>query len=201
MAAWTPGTRARRARIAVFASGRGSNLASLMAAYPRGAERTVALVISDRADAPALDRARAAGVSAYHFEFPKGGREAFEGQAASALAISEIDLVCLAGFMRILSPGFVSERLGRMINVHPSLLPEFPGLDPQRRALQAGATVAGCTVHFVDAGVDTGPIIAQARVPVLPGDTEETLSERILGAEHRLYPMAVGLVLDGISRA
>ena len=200
MANWTPGTRARRARIAVFASGRGSNLGSLMSAYPRGADRAVAMVISDQAAAPALERARKAGLAAYHIQFPKGGREAFERQAAGALAVGEIDLVCLAGFMRILSAEFVRERFGRILNVHPALLPDFPGLDPQRRVLEAGLKVSGCTIHFVDEGTDTGPIVAQARVPILPGDSEVTLSERILAAEHRLYPMAVGLVLDGISR-
>ena len=196
----------RTARIAVMASGRGSNLASLLAAFPPDAKQaddalgSVALVISNTVDAPALERAREAGVAAHHVRWDgAAGRDDFERRVTDLLEGAEIDLVCLAGFMRLLSPEFTARYRGRLLNIHPSLLPDFRGLHAQRQALAAGATEAGCTVHFVDAGIDTGPVVVQRRVPVLPGDTEETLSMRILAVEHEAYPAAVTAVLTGSS--
>ena len=194
----------RTARIAVFASGRGSNLASLLTAFPPHPAATgghlgsVTLVISNKADAPALERARAAGVSATHVRWDAHhGKAAFEHEVTTLLTEAAIDLVCLAGFMRLLSPAFTERYAGRLVNIHPSLLPDFRGLHAQRQALEAGVAEAGCTVHFVDAGVDTGTPILQRRVPVLHGDTEESLTSRILEAEHEAYPEAVRMVLKG----
>ena len=189
----------RQARIAVFASGRGSNLASLLAAFgPDDGEAlaTVRLVVSDRAEASALERARAAGIVAEHVPFGRD-RAGFEARADALLREHGIDLVCLAGFMRVLSGGFTERWEGRLLNVHPSLLPAFRGLHAQRQALEAGVHESGCTVHFVDAGVDTGHVIVQRRVPVLPGDDETSLAARILDQEHLAYPEAVRLVLRG----
>ena len=189
---------ARSARIAVLASGRGSNLAALLDAFPPGAALgEIALVLSNRAAAPALTRAREAGVAAHHV--PWADRDGFERAASALLERHAIDLVCLAGFMRILSPAFVERHAGRMLNIHPSLLPAFRGLHAQRQALAAGVGESGCTVHFVDAGVDTGPIVVQRRVPVHEGDTEESLAARILTAEHEAYPEAVRRVLSGVA--
>jgi phosphoribosylglycinamide formyltransferase 1 len=189
----------RQARIAVFASGRGSNLASLLAAYPPSCEEPLAsvrLIVSDRATAPALERGRAAGVSAEHVAFGRD-RARFEGAADELLRLHAIDLVCLAGFMRVLSAGFVARWQGRMINVHPSLLPAFRGLHAPRQAIEAGVRESGCTVHFVDAGIDTGRTIVQRRVRVEPGDDEHSLAARILVEEHVAFPEAVRLVLRG----
>ena len=187
---------ARPARIAVFASGRGSNLEALLAAFPPGdALGEVALVISNRGTAPALAKARAAGVDAAHVPYPD--RSSFEAEAEQRLSDAAIDLVCLAGFMRILSPAFVGRHRGRLLNVHPSLLPAFRGLHAQRQALEAGVAESGCTVHFVDEGVDTGRIVVQRRVPVLEGDSEERLAERIRSEEHSAFVEAVKLVLSG----
>jgi phosphoribosylglycinamide formyltransferase-1 len=200
----------RAARIAVFASGRGSNLASLLAAFPPGAgvaaddtPGRVALVVSNVPDAPALGRAREADVPtvAVAWRRGEGSREAFEREVQAALDRHGIDLICLAGFMRILSPAFTARWSGRVVNIHPSLLPAFRGLHAQRQALAAGARESGCTVHLVDAGVDTGRILLQRRVPVRPGDTEATLSERILEQEHRAYPDAVRALLRGAAPA
>jgi phosphoribosylglycinamide formyltransferase-1 len=186
----------RPARIAVLASGRGSNLEALLLAFgPRDPVGRVALVLSNKPAAGALAVARRYGVEARHVPFPE--RDAFERGARDALSEAGIDLVCLAGFMRILSPGFVSAFRGRLLNIHPSLLPAFRGLHAQRQALEAGVPESGCTVHFVDAGVDTGAVVTQRRVPVLPGDDEATLAERILAEEHRAYPEAVRCVLLG----
>ena len=197
----------RTARIAILASGRGSNLASLLAAFPPGANAghrgdpalgSIAIVISNKPDAPALTRARAAGVDAVHVPWDaQHPRSSFEDEVARLLDAAAIDLVCLAGFMRLLSPGFTARYAGRLLNIHPSLLPDFRGLHAQRQALAAGVAEAGCTVHLVDAGVDTGQVILQKRVPVLPTDTEESLSERILQVEHLAYPEAVTAVLSG----
>ena len=191
----------RGARIAVFASGRGSNLASLLAAFPpsEGTPGRVALVVSNVPDAPALERAREAGVAAVQVPWRRGqgSREAFEREAQAALDRHGIDLICLAGFMRILSPGFTERWSGRLVNIHPSLLPAFRGLHAQRQALEAGARESGCTVHLVDAGVDTGRILLQRRVPILPEDSEEALARRILAQEHRAYPEAVRALLRG----
>lgn len=195
----------RPARLAVFASGRGSNLAALLAAFPpAGGARDdpdggVALVVSDHVDAGALALARGAGVEALHVPFGRD-RATFEAAAQAALARHGIDLVLLAGFMRVLSPAFADAWRGRVLNVHPSLLPAFPGLHAARQALAAGATRSGCTVHFVDAGVDTGPVIAQRAVEVRPGDDEEALQARIQAAEHELYPACVRAVLRGHRR-
>lgn len=196
----------RTARLAVLASGRGSNLAALLDAYPPlpaeaadGAAppvAAVALVISDRHDAGALGLARAAGVPAAHLPFAPD-RAAFEAAALAALERAGVDLVVLAGFMRVLSPAFVARWPGRLLNVHPSLLPAFPGLHAVRQALAAGVERSGCTVHFVDAGVDTGPVIVRHEVPVLPDDDEVSLQTRIQAAEHRAYPEAVGAVVRG----
>jgi phosphoribosylglycinamide formyltransferase 1 len=185
--------------VGVLASGRGSNLHAILEACARpGFPARVAVVISDRERAVALERARVAGVEAVWVN-PKdfGDREAFDLTLVHELQSRGVGLVCHAGFMRILSPLYVRVFAGRALNVHPSLLPAFPGLHAQRQALEYGAKVAGATVHFVDEGVDTGPIVLQAAVPVEPGDTEETLAARILVQEHRLYPEAIRLFAQG----
>ncbi len=180
--------------IAVLASGRGSNLAALVAGFP-GAVR---LVIANNPGAAALDRARAAGIEAVaidHRPF-RGDRAAHEREIHAALEARGIGLVCLAGYMRRLTPLLVGAWAGRMLNIHPSLLPAFPGLDTHRRALAAGVAIHGCSVHLVTEGVDEGPILGQAAVPVLDSDTEETLAARVLAAEHVLYPAVVAQWLD-----
>jgi phosphoribosylglycinamide formyltransferase-1 len=185
--------------VAVLCSGRGSNLQAILdACAAPGFPARVALVLSDRERAPALDRAQRAGVAA-RFVNPKdfGDRAAFEAALVAELERHGVELVCLAGFMRVLGPEFIRRFQGRIMNVHPSLLPAFPGLAAQRQALAYGVRVAGATVHFVDEGVDTGPIILQASVPVHPDDTEEALSARILHEEHRLYPQAIRLFAEG----
>jgi phosphoribosylglycinamide formyltransferase 1 len=194
----TPGPG--RLRVGVLASGRGSNLQALLDASARpDYPAEVVLVISDRERAAALDRARAAGVEAL-FVNPKdfGDRQAFDLALVREFTARRVGLVCNAGYMRILSTAYVRAFAGRAMNIHPSLLPAFPGLHAQRQALEHGAKVAGATVHFVDEGpVDTGPIILQASVPVQPEDTEDSLSARILAEEHRLYPEAVRLFAEG----
>lgn len=189
-----------RLSVGVLVSGRGSNLQALLDACARSDyPAEVVVVISDRERAAALDRARAAGVEALVVN-PKdfADREAFDHALVRELEARRVGLACNAGFMRILSPAYVRAFAGRALNIHPSLLPAFPGLHAQRQALEHGAKVAGATVHFVDDGpVDTGPIILQASVPVLPDDTEESLSARILVEEHRLYPEAVRLFAEG----
>jgi phosphoribosylglycinamide formyltransferase-1 len=188
-----------RLRVGVLASGRGSNLQALLDASARtDYPAEVVVVISDRERAGALDRARADGVEAL-FVNPKdfGDRESFDLALVRELTARRVGLVCHAGFMRILSVPYVRAFAGRAMNIHPSLLPAFPGLHAQRQALEHGAKVAGATVHFVDEGVDTGPIVLQASVPVQPDDTEESLSARILAEEHRLYPEAVRLFAEG----
>ena len=188
-----------RLRVGVLASGWGSNLQALLDASARSDyPAEVVVVISDRERAVALDRARAEGVEAL-FVNPKdfGDRESFDLALVHELTARRVGLVCHAGFMRILSTPYVRAFAGRAMNIHPSLLPAFPGLHAQRQALEHGAKVAGATVHFVDEGVDTGPIVLQASVPVQPDDTEESLSARILVEEHRLYPEAVRLFAEG----
>jgi phosphoribosylglycinamide formyltransferase-1 len=189
-----------RTRLGVLVSGRGSNLQALLdASARRDYPAEVVVVISDRERAAALDRARDAGVEAL-FVNPKdfADREAFDLALVRELEARRVDLVCNAGFMRILSPAYVRAFAGRAMNIHPSLLPAFPGLHAQRQALEYGVKIAGATVHFVGEGpVDTGPIILQASVPVQPDDTEESLSARILVEEHRLYPEAVRLFAQG----
>jgi phosphoribosylglycinamide formyltransferase-1 len=185
--------------VGVLASGRGSNLQALLdaCADPTFPAR-IAVVISDREQAPALDRARVAGVEALWVN-PRdfADRAAFDAALVRELQARKVGLVCHAGYMRILSPAYCRAFAGRALNIHPSLLPAFPGLHAPRQALEHGVRVSGCTVHFVDEGVDTGPIVLQAAVPVLPGDTEETLAARILIEEHRLYPAAVRLFAEG----
>jgi phosphoribosylglycinamide formyltransferase-1 len=197
----------RTARLAVFASGRGSNLASLLTAFPpRGQAPAggaplgrVALVVSNVPEAAALARARSAGVAARAIPWRRGegDRAGFEAEAQRELDAHGIDLVCLAGFMRILSAEFTARWAGRIVNVHPSLLPAFRGLHAQRQALRAGVRESGCTIHLVDAGVDTGRVLLQRRVPVRPDDTEQRLAERILAEEHVAYPEAVRRLLRG----
>jgi phosphoribosylglycinamide formyltransferase-1 len=186
-------------RLGVLASGRGSNLQAIIDAIEAGRlAARLAAVISDRPDAQALDRARSHGTKAV-FVDPKAypGREAFDRALLQALEEHRVELVCLAGFMRILSPVVIRAFRGRIMNIHPALLPAFPGLHAQRQALEHGVKVAGATVHFVDDGVDTGPIILQAAVPVREDDTEDTLSARILAEEHQLYPSAIQLFGEG----
>ena len=188
-----------RLAIGVLASGRGSNLQALLDACARpDYPARVAVVISDREQAQALERARAAGVEAVWVN-PKdfADRESFDRALVRELRAREVGLVCNAGYMRILTPVWVREFAGRALNIHPSLLPSFPGLHAHRQALDHGVKVSGATVHFVEEGVDSGPIVLQAAVPVEPGDTEATLSARILEAEHRLYPEAVRLFAEG----
>ncbi len=155
------------------------------------------VVISNRPEAPGLAAARERGVQAVSLPSKGLDREIYDRQLIAELHAREIDLVCLAGYMRILSGHFIREFPHRILNIHPSLLPAFPGLDAQHQALEHGAKIAGCTVHFVEEGVDSGPIVAQAAVPVLDEDTAESLAARILGEEHRLYPEAIALVLTG----
>jgi len=189
-----------RLRVGVLVSGRGSNLQALLDASARSDyPAEVVVVISDRERAAALERARAARVEALYVN-PKdfADREAFDLELVRELTARRVGLVCTAGFMRILSPPFTRAFAGRAMNIHPSLLPAFPGLHVQRQALDYGVKVAGATVHFLDEGaVDTGPIILQSSVPVLPDDTEDTLAARILIEEHRLYPEAVRLFAEG----
>ena len=188
-----------RLEIGVLASGRGSNFEALASAAASGRiPARVAVLVADRPEARALSIARDRGVEAVCIdprEHP--GRDAHEKAVIAALDERGIGLVCLAGYMRILSPGFIGHFEGRLLNIHPSLLPAFPGLHAQRQALAWGVRVAGATVHFVDDGVDTGPIVMQAAVPVLEGDTEEALSARILAEEHRIYPESVRLFAEG----
>ena len=189
-----------RLRVGVLVSGRGSNLQALLDASSRpGYPAEVVVVISDRERAAALDRARMAGVEALFVNAKDfGDRESFDLALVSEFNARRVGLVCTAGFMRILSSAFTRAFAGRAINIHPSVLPAFPGLHAQRQALDHGVKVSGATVHFLsDGAVDTGPIILQATVPVEPGDTEETLAARILVEEHRLYPEAVRLFAEG----
>jgi phosphoribosylglycinamide formyltransferase-1 len=186
-------------RIAVLISGRGSNLQALIdAVTARRLDATIAVVVSNRADAWGLERARTAGIPAVtlpHRDFPT--REAFEAALVAELRGRDVALVCLAGFMRLLGPTFLAAFGDRTLNVHPSLLPAFPGVDAQRQALEHGVRIAGATVHFVTGELDGGPIVAQGAVPVHDGDTADTLAARILEVEHRIYPEAVSAILDG----
>jgi phosphoribosylglycinamide formyltransferase-1 len=180
-------------RIVVLISGRGSNMEALLAAG-----LPVVAVIANRADAGGLAIAQARGVATRVVEHRAyASREAFDGALAEAIEAHRPDLIVLAGFMRVLTPAFVQRFANRMINIHPSLLPSFTGLDTHRRALDAGVKLHGCTVHFVTDALDHGPIIAQAAVPVLPDDTESTLAARVLVQEHRVLPAAVRWFLEG----
>ena len=186
-------------RLGVLISGRGSNLQSIIDAVAEGRlDATIAVVVSNRNDAAGLERARAAGIEAVHLN-PKdySGRGAYDQALVDLLRGRRVDLVCLAGFMRLVGAPLLQGFPGRILNIHPSLLPSFPGLDAQQQALAHGVRVSGATVHFVTAELDGGPIILQSAVPVLPGDSVDALSARILVEEHRLYPDAIRIVLEG----
>jgi phosphoribosylglycinamide formyltransferase-1 len=187
-------------RIAVLISGRGSNMLALIDAVRDGIipNAKIVVVISDKADASGLALAKERGIEAFAIERRGRNREEHEKEIIAALHERRVDLVCLAGYMRLLSPCFVEAFRMRILNIHPSLLPAFPGLDAQRQALEHRVETSGCTVHFVDETLDGGPIIAQRTVPVIEGDTEETLSARILEQEHKLYPEAVAMVLKEV---
>jgi len=186
-------------RIGVLLSGRGSNFEALAdsAAAGRIPDAEISIVISNREDAAGLQRAAERRIPARVIPSKGVEREAYDRLVVAALNEARVDLVCLAGFMRLLSPFFVAAFRGRILNIHPSLLPSFPGLESQRQALDYGVKFSGCTVHFVDENLDAGPIVKQAIVPIEPGDTDETLAARILSEEHRIYTEAVRLVLSG----
>jgi len=191
-----------RKHVAILISGRGSNMMSLVeAARDPNYPAEVILVISNRPEAPGLAWAAAQGLPTKvidHKSYPN--REDFDAALHEALVASGAEIVCCAGFMRLMTAGFVEKWSGRMLNIHPSLLPAFKGLDAQAQALAAGVKIAGCTVHFVEPEMDSGPIIAQAAVPVADDDTPDTLAARILSAEHKLYPHALRLVATGEAR-
>ncbi|MGH9727663.1 MAG: phosphoribosylglycinamide formyltransferase [Candidatus Acidiferrales bacterium] len=180
-------------------SGRGSNFEALADSVAAGRIPNVeiALVISHREGAPGIERARARGIDARVIPSKGLEREIYDRQIVAVLQEKKIDLVCLAGYMRLLSPYFVQAFRGRILNIHPSLLPAFPGLESQRQALEHGVKFAGCTVHFVDETLDAGPIILQSAVPIRDDDTVDSLSERILAEEHRIYSESVRIVLEG----
>ena len=184
-------------RLGILLSGRGSNfLAIADAVSSRRLDAEIAIVISNREEAPGIAIARDRGLNAVALP-PRGiDRETYDAKLAVALDAASVDLICLAGYMRLLSPAFISRYPQRILNIHPSLLPAFPGLHAHRDALAHGAKISGCTVHFVDEGLDSGPIIQQAAVPVLDNDTEESLATRILKEEHRIYSEAIALVLS-----
>jgi phosphoribosylglycinamide formyltransferase-1 len=187
-------------KVGVLASGSGTNLQAILDAGKKGAlgPAQVALVVVNIPGARALDRAAAAGVPAVLIDHTKfASRAAFDAALLATLGEHGVELVALAGFMRLLTPAFLGAFPERVVNIHPSLLPAFPGLHAQRQALEYGARVAGCTVHFVDNGLDSGPIIAQATVPVHEGDDEAALTKRILGEEHKLYPAALRAIAEG----
>jgi len=186
-------------RIGVLLSGRGSNFEALADSVTSGRipNAEIAIVLGNREGAPGLDRAKARGIPARAIPSKGLEREAYDRQVVAVLHEHKVELVCLAGYMRLLSPFFVASFPNRILNIHPSLLPSFPGLESQRQALEYGVKFAGCTVHFVDENLDAGPIVLQAVVPVVDGDTEETLSARILQEEHRIYSQAVRIVLEG----
>jgi phosphoribosylglycinamide formyltransferase 1 len=186
-------------RLGVIISGRGSNLQSIIDAIAeRTLDATVAIVISNRSDAAGLQRARDAGIEAVHLS-PRdyAGRDAYDKALAELLQTRQVELVCLAGYMRLVGDLLLEAFPNRVLNIHPSLLPSFPGLEAQRQAIEHGVTVSGATVHLVTAELDAGPIVLQSCVPVLSGDTVDSLAARILIEEHRIYPQAIRLVLDG----
>jgi phosphoribosylglycinamide formyltransferase 1 len=186
-------------RIGVLLSGRGSNFEALADSVAAGRipNAEIAVVISNREGAPGIDKAKQRKIPARVIPSKGLERDAYDRQVVAVLQDYKIDLVCLAGYMRLLSPYFVASYSQRILNIHPSLLPSFPGLESQRQALEYGVKFAGCTVHFVDENLDAGPIILQATVPVRDDDTEATLSARILAEEHRLYSQSVRIVLEG----
>ncbi len=187
-------------KIAVLVSGRGSNLQAIIDNIEKCALTVeLAVVISDQPDAYALERARKHNIPAVHVSSRgfKGKRDEYDALLVEELRKRNVDLVCLAGFMRIISPTLIKAFPNRILNIHPALLPAFPGLHVQKAAIDHGVKFSGCTVHFVDEGMDTGPIIIQAVVPILDGDTEDTLSERILKQEHKIYSRAIQLYAEG----
>ena len=185
-------------RLGVLISGRGSNLAAIADAIEKGRlAAKIEVVISNRADAPGLVLAHERRLRAVCLPSRGLDREEYDRALIAELCEAQVDLVCLAGYMRILSGNLIKTFAGRILNIHPSLLPAFPGLDAQHQALEHGVKFSGCTVHFVDEGVDSGPILRQAIVPVLDEDTTESLAGRILKEEHRVYPEAIALVLSG----
>jgi phosphoribosylglycinamide formyltransferase-1 len=186
-------------RIGVLLSGRGSNFEALAESCAAGRipDAEITLVLSNREGAPGIDRARQRDIPARVLPSKGLEREAYDRQVVAALREAHVDLVCLAGYMRLLSPYFVAQFSGRILNIHPSLLPAFPGLEAQRQALEHGVKWSGCTVHFVDENLDAGPIVLQAVVAVQDGDSAESLSARILAEEHRIYSEAVRIVLEG----
>ena len=188
-------------KLGVLLSGRGSNLQALIGAARRGElGGEIAVVVSNVETARGLARARAAGIPAVFRDHRGKAREAYDAEIVEILQAHHVDLVCLAGFMRLLSPVFVRAFAGRILNIHPALLPAFPGKDAQRLALEHGVKLSGATVHLVDEGLDSGPIVAQEAVSVLSSDTGESLAARILEVEHRLYPRTVRLLLEGRCR-
>jgi phosphoribosylglycinamide formyltransferase-1 len=186
-------------RIGVLLSGRGSNFEALADSVAAGRipNAEIAIVISNRENAPGIEKARGRGIPAQAIPARGLEREPYDKLVIAALEEKKVDLVCLAGYMRLLSPAFVAAYRGRILNIHPSLLPAFPGLESQRQAIEHGAKFSGCTVHFVDENLDAGPIILQAAVPIRDDDTPETLSERVLKEEHRIYTEAVRIILEG----
>jgi phosphoribosylglycinamide formyltransferase 1 len=186
-------------RIGVLLSGRGSNSEALAQSVTAGRipNAEIAIVLSNREGAPGIDRAKQRNLATRVIPSKGLEREAYDRQVVAVLNEHKVDLICLAGYMRLLSPYFVAAFPNRILNIHPSLLPSFPGLESQRQALEYGVKFAGCTVHFVDENLDAGPIILQAVVPVEDADTEATLSEKILREEHRIYTEAVKIVLEG----
>jgi len=186
-------------RIGVLLSGRGSNFEALAESVAAGRipNAEIAIVISNKPDAPGLERAKSRGIAAWPIPSKGLEREVYDRKVAAVLQERKVDLVCLAGYMRLLSPYFVAAFPQRILNIHPALLPSFPGLESQKQALDYGVKFAGCTVHFVDENLDAGPIILQAVVPVLDADDEHTLAERILKEEHRIYTEAVKIILEG----
>jgi phosphoribosylglycinamide formyltransferase 1 len=189
-------------RVAILISGRGSNMMALVeAARAADYPAEIVAIISSRPDEAGLAWARAQGLPAQAIDHKAfASREAFDDAVHAALTEARVDLIALAGFMRIQSAGFVERWQGRQLNIHPSLLPLFKGLHPHKQALDAGVKISGCTVHFVTEEMDSGPIVAQAAVPVLDGDTPESLAARVLQAEHKLYPQALALVASGRAR-
>jgi phosphoribosylglycinamide formyltransferase-1 len=190
-----------RRRVGILISGRGSNMVALLrAAAEPDFPAEIALVLSNRPEAPGLDLARCAGIAAIAIDHRPFGRDraAHERAVDAALIDRGVEVVCLAGYLRLLTPWLVARWHGRMLNIHPSLLPAFPGLDTHARAIAAGAGKHGCTVHLVTDGMDEGPILAQAEVPVLKGDDADTLAARVLAQEHRLYPAALKAFLESL---
>jgi len=186
-------------RIGVLLSGRGSNFVALAESMSAGRipNAEIAIVVSNREGAPGIDKAKERGIPTRVIPSKGLERETYDRQVVAVLREQKVELICLAGYMRLLSPYFVASFPNRILNIHPSLLPSFPGLESQRQALEYGVKFAGCTVHFVDENLDAGPIVLQAAIPVRDEDTETSLAERILAEEHRIYTEAVNIVLEG----